>query len=119
MIQSSDTALDPALDPSNRSTWIPDVPLSVLLSRGVQAHPETHMHFHTQEGVTSATTAELFSAAGQFARGLRAIGLRRGDAVAVQLPTLQETAAPYPGCAEIRAGAGPIQYRYRSDHGGL
>ena len=99
-------------NPSDHASWIPDVPLSELLSRGVQAHPATRMHFHTQDGVTSATTAELLNTAGQFARGLRAIGLRRGDAIAVQLPTLPETAVLYLAALEIGAVLVPIVHIY-------
>ena len=90
----------------------PDVPLSVLLSRSVQARPVTRMHFHTEEGVTSVTTSGLIFAGRQLARGLRTIGLRRGDAIAMQLPTARDTAVLYLAALEIGAVLVPIVHIY-------
>ena len=64
---------------ASRTDWKPEVPLNVLLARAVQAHPETRLHFHTEEGVASVTTLELLSTATRLANGLRALGLRAGD----------------------------------------
>jgi acyl-CoA synthetase (AMP-forming)/AMP-acid ligase II len=92
--------------------WHSDVPLSVLLSRAVQAQPMTRMHFYTEEGVTSITTSGLIFAGRQLARGLRAIGLQRGDAIAMQLPTTRDTAALYLAALEIGAVLVPIVHIY-------
>jgi acyl-CoA synthetase (AMP-forming)/AMP-acid ligase II len=101
------------MDDSLQSTgWHPDVALSVLLSRAVQAHPVTRMHFHTEAGVTSVTTSGLIFAGRQLARGLRAIGLRRGDAIAMQLPTARDTAVLYLAALEIGAVLVPIVHIY-------
>jgi acyl-CoA synthetase (AMP-forming)/AMP-acid ligase II len=70
------------------------------------------MHFHTQEGVTSVTTLELTKAAARLVCGLRALGLRRGDAIAIQLPTQQETAMLYMAALEIGAVLVPIVHIY-------
>ncbi|TDN59180.1 AMP-binding protein [Paraburkholderia sp. BL10I2N1] len=94
------------------SDWIPDVPLNVLLSRAAQANPATRMHFHTEEGVTSVTTLELTRHAARLARGLRAVGLRRGDAIAMQLPTQRETAVLYLAALEIGAVLVPVVHIY-------
>jgi acyl-CoA synthetase (AMP-forming)/AMP-acid ligase II len=90
----------------------PDVPLNVLLSRAVQAHPVTRMHFHTEEGVISVTTSGLIFAGRQLARGLRAIGLQRGDAIAMQMPTARDTAVLYLAALEIGAVLVPIVHIY-------
>jgi acyl-CoA synthetase len=92
--------------------WHSGVPLSVLLARAVQAHPVTRMHFHTEVGVTSVTTSGLIFAGRQLARGLRAIGLRRGDAIAMQLPTARDTAVLYLAALEIGAVLVPIVHIY-------
>ncbi|MES1265334.1 MAG: AMP-binding protein, partial [Variovorax sp.] len=101
------------MDDSLKSTGCrPDVPLSVLLSRAAQAHPATRMHFHTEERVTSVTTSGLIFAGRRLARGLRAIGLRRGDAIAMQLPTARDTAVLYLAALEIGAVLVPIVHIY-------
>ena len=102
-------------DPQQGSGWQSDVPLSVLLSRAVQAQPMTRMHFYTNDGeerVTSITTSGLIFAGRQLARGLRAIGLQRGDAIAMQLPTARDTAALYLAALEIGAVLVPIVHIY-------
>jgi acyl-CoA synthetase len=94
------------------TNWSPYVPLHVLLSRAALARPQTRMHFHTEEGATLATTAELIDSADRLARGLRAIGLRRGDPVAMQLPTSRETAVLYLAALQIGAVLVPIVHIY-------
>ncbi|CAB3739149.1 AMP-binding protein [Paraburkholderia rhynchosiae] len=99
-------------EPASDRNWIPNVPLNVLLSRAAHAKPETRMHFHTERGLTSVTTLELTTAADRLARGLRAVGLRRGDVIAMQLPTQQETAVLYIAALEVGAVLVPIVHIY-------
>ena len=90
----------------------PDACLSALLSRCTQSHPATRMHFHTEAGVTSVTSSDLVFAGRQLACGLRAIGLQRGDAIAMQLPTARDTAVLYLAALEIGAVLVPIVHIY-------
>jgi acyl-CoA synthetase len=88
------------------------LPLGALLARSVQARPGTRLHFHTEGGASSATTLALFGAGRRMARGLRALGLKRGDAFAMQLPTAPETAALYLAALELGAVLVPIVHIY-------
>jgi len=99
----------PQNDPAG---WRPNVPLSALLARSVQAQPATRLHFHTEHGVFSVTTLELLTASHRMARGLKAIGLKRGDAFAMQLPTARETAVLYLAALELGAVLVPIVHIY-------
>jgi acyl-CoA synthetase len=94
------------------SAWRPEVSLSRLLARGASRHPGTRLHFHTEAGSCSASVGDLIAAASPLARGLRAIGLRRGDAIALQLPTARETALLYLAALEIGAVLVPIVHIY-------
>ena len=94
------------------SAWSPEVSLSRLLARGASQHPGTRLNFHTEAGACSATVSELLAGARPLARGLRAIGLRRGDAIALQLPTARETALLYLAALEIGAVLVPIVHIY-------
>ena len=89
-----------------------DLSLSELLSRSAQARPTTRLHFHTEHGERSVLTSGLIQAGRQLARGLRAIGLGRGDAIAMQLPTCIETATLYLAALEIGAVLVPIVHIY-------
>ena len=88
------------------------IPLGALLARSLQARPETRLHFYTERGASSATTLELFGAGRRLAKGLRVLGLKRGDAFAMQLPTAPETAALYLAALEIGAVLVPIVHIY-------
>ncbi|MFL6698050.1 MAG: AMP-binding protein [Vitreoscilla sp.] len=94
------------------SAWSPDVALSGLLARAAQARPSTRLHFYTEAGACSSAAGELVAAASHLARGLRSIGLRRGDAIALQLPTSRETAVLYLAALEIGAVLVPIVHIY-------
>ena len=90
----------------------PPITLATLLARSVRACPGTMLHFHTEAGTCSASTAALLEASRQLARGLRALGLQRGDAFAVQMPTAPDTAALYLAALEIGAVLVPIVHIY-------
>jgi acyl-CoA synthetase len=94
------------------SAWSPDVALSRLLAGATRARPDTRLHFYTESGASSCAAGELLAAAVHLARGLRAIGLRRGDAIALQLPTARETAVLYLAALEIGAVLVPIVHIY-------
>src|SRR4051812_14703401 len=92
--------------------WNPDVALGTLLARSARARPATRLHFHTEFGECSASTPELVLAAGRLARGLRAIGLRQGDAIALQLPTCRDAAVLTLAALELGAVLVPIVHIY-------
>jgi acyl-CoA synthetase len=86
--------------------------LGPLLARSVQAQPATRLHFHMEGGPRSATTQELLHGGHRLVQGLRALGLKRGDAFAMQLPTAPETAMLYLAALEIGAVLVPIVHIY-------
>jgi acyl-CoA synthetase len=92
--------------------WHIDTPLHALIASSVQTRPSTRLHFHTETGYQSTTTPELLHAGRRLARGLRRIGLRRGDAIAMQLPTAKETAVLYLAALEVGAVLVPIVHIY-------
>ena len=100
------TGTDPA------STRGPELPLGSLLAVGARDRPHTRLHFHTETGPRSALVGELIAAANHLARGLRAIGLRRGDAIALQMPTARDTAVLYLAALDIGAVLVPIVHIY-------
>ncbi|HSV35550.1 MAG TPA: AMP-binding protein [Ramlibacter sp.] len=94
------------------AAWHLDVALGDLLSRAAGARPSTPLHFHLERGALTTTTGEVAAAGRRLARGLQALGLRRGDAFAIQLPTAPETAALYLAVLEIGAVIVPIVHIY-------
>ena len=88
------------------------MPLGALLAGAVRERPATPLHFNLERGQISTTTGELAVTGRRLAQGLRALGLRRGDAFAVQLPTAPETAALYLAALEIGAVLVPIVHIY-------
>ncbi|HSV48153.1 MAG TPA: AMP-binding protein [Ramlibacter sp.] len=100
-----------ARDPASTQ---PALPLGALLARAVRERPATRLHFYTEAGASSATTQALLGTAWRLARGLRALGLKRGDAFAMQLPTSPETAALYLAALDIGAVLVPIVHIYGS-----
>jgi acyl-CoA synthetase len=97
---------------SRSGAWTPDVPLATLIASAVEHRGATPLHFHTQHGARTCTTQELLHDAGQIAKALRAIGMRRGDVIAIQLPTQRETALLYLAALEIGAVLVPIVHIY-------
>jgi acyl-CoA synthetase len=87
-------------------------PLAKLLAGAVHDRPGTRLHFHLESGPLSATTQELLGAGHRLAQGLRALGLKRGDAFAMQLPTAPETAMLYLAALELGAVLVPIVHIY-------
>jgi long-chain acyl-CoA synthetase len=73
--------------------------LATILREGALAHPDKPMLLL---GPHALTYGEVDTLAGRLAAGLRAAGLRRGDAVAVQLPNVPEFVVTYFGA--LKAG---------------
>ncbi|HSW25040.1 MAG TPA: AMP-binding protein, partial [Burkholderiaceae bacterium] len=88
------------------------MPLHRLLAHAAMARPLTRLHFYTEAGYIAMTTSGLLQAGRQLARGLRAIGLKAGDTIAVQMPTQHETAVLYLAAFEIGAVLVPIVHIY-------
>ena len=59
------------------------------------------------------TYRQLFAAAGEWARALRSLGVRRGDHVGILLPTCPEFVEVHFGCALLGAVSVPINARYQ------
>ena len=97
--------------PSGRGE-VKALPLGALLEKAARDRPGTRLHFNLERGQMSTSTGELAAAGRRLARGLRALGLRSGDAFAVQLPTAPETAALYLAALEIGAVLVPIVHIY-------
>ena len=89
-----------------------DRSLGALLAQAVRERPDTRLHFYGESGLHSTTTQHLLQAGQRLARGLRALGLRRGDTFAMQLPTAPETAALYLAAFEVGAVLVPIVHIY-------
>jgi acyl-CoA synthetase (AMP-forming)/AMP-acid ligase II len=83
--------------------WHNDETLDQTLLKAVDERPGTPFHFHTESGERHASTASLVQQGLHLARGLRALGLRPGDRMAVQMPTSVETTVLY--TAGLAAGA--------------
>ncbi|MFT0170344.1 AMP-binding protein [Paraburkholderia mimosarum] len=97
---------------STIAPWSSELPLSALIARAVERHGATPLHFHTQGGAYTCTTQALLREARAICKALRAIGLRRGDVIAIQLPTQRETALLYLAALEIGAVLVPIVHIY-------
>jgi len=89
-----------------------NIPLGTLLERCARERPATRLHFHLERGRVSTTTGELAAAGRRLANALVALGLRRGDALAIQMPTAPETAVLYLAALEIGAVLVPIVHIY-------
>lgn len=97
---------------STTAPRLSDLPLSALIAHGVARHGATPLHFHTQGGAYTCTTQSLLRDAREVCKALRAIGLRRSDVIAVQLPTQRETVLLYLAALEIGAVLVPIVHIY-------
>jgi acyl-CoA synthetase len=100
------------MNESTTAPWSSELPLAALIARSVEHHGATPLHFHTQSGAYTCTTQSLLRDAKEIAKALRTIGLRRGDVIAIQLPTQRETALLYLATLEIGAVLVPIVHIY-------
>ncbi|MGF6917995.1 acyl-CoA synthetase (AMP-forming)/AMP-acid ligase II [Paraburkholderia sp. 40] len=97
---------------SKTAPWSSGLPLAALIARAVEKHGATPLHFHTQAGAYTCTTESLLHDAKEIGKALTAVGLRRGDVIAIQLPTQRETALLYLAALEIGAVLVPIVHIY-------
>src|ERR1700758_1160735 len=72
-------------------------PITVIeaLRHAAEKRPDTKLHFYTESGLRTGTTATLVRAGLAVAASLQRLGMHPGDVVAVQLPTWYETAVIY------------------------
>lgn len=99
-----------------RDIAIPDVPLQAFLHASAGRHPNRAAVVLSGPGFSSTLTyGALDRAAGRFAAGLRALGFRRGDRLAIALANLPQYAIALYGA--FKAGATVVQVNplYRGD----
>jgi acyl-CoA synthetase (AMP-forming)/AMP-acid ligase II len=82
--------------------------LSRALAEGARRYPEVESVFYAERQPRRVTNRELYAQGLEVAAALHALGVRRGDVVAVQLPSWLETAALFQGIAQVGAVVLPI-----------
>jgi acyl-CoA synthetase (AMP-forming)/AMP-acid ligase II len=82
--------------------------LAAVLDDGARAHWATTLRFHSDARPSTVTLAEVQERARSVASGLHALGLRPGDAIAIQLPNWAELAVSYWAAAQLGAVIVPI-----------
>lgn len=95
-----------------REGWWRQETLGELLSRGLAAAPGVEFRVHSDVRPWSGTFAEVERVARRLAAGLRARGVRPGDAIAFQLPNWMEAAATFWAAAVLGAVVVPIVHFY-------
>ncbi|MGK8506439.1 AMP-binding protein [Nocardia asiatica] len=95
-----------------RAGWWRRETLGELLSRGLAAAPGTEFRVHSDVRPWSGTFADVERVARRLAAGLRARGVRPGDAIAFQLPNWMEAAATFWASALLGAVVVPIVHFY-------
>ncbi|WP_174183616.1 AMP-binding protein [Nocardia barduliensis] len=95
-----------------RAGWWRREALGELLSRGLAAAPGTEFRVHSDVRPWSGTFADVERVARRLAAGLRARGVRPGDAIAFQLPNWMEAAATFWASALLGAVVVPIVHFY-------
>jgi acetyl-CoA synthetase len=79
------------------------------LDRHVERADQVALYYEDDEGHSARYTfAQLIEASNRFGNALKALGIRRGDVVAVHLPQRPETAIAHIACYRIGAIALPI-----------
>ncbi len=91
--------------------WRPET-LGDLIAEGLQANPEAGFWVHSAVRPYEGTFADVESQARRLAAGLRARGVRPGDAVAIQLPNWVEAAVSFWASAFLGAVVVPIVHVY-------
>ncbi len=89
-----------------------DETLSAALKRAARDHGDTAFRFHTATGLRDTTVGEICADAQRLAGALGAVGLRRGEVMALQLPTCYETAVLYVAALHVGATLLPIVHTY-------
>ncbi len=91
--------------------WRPET-LGDLIADGLAANPGTGFWVHSDVRPYAGTFADVELQARRLAEGLRARGVRPGDAVAIQLPNWVEAAASFWAAAFLGAVVVPIVHFY-------
>src|SRR5918995_5491560 len=91
--------------------WRPET-LGELIADGLQSNPDTGFWVHSDVRPYAGTFADVELRARRLAEGLRARGVRPGDAVAIQLPNWVEAAASFWASAFLGAVVVPIVHFY-------
>jgi acyl-CoA synthetase len=91
--------------------WTRDT-LGDLLTRGLDAAPDTPFRIHSDVRPWSGTFRDVEHVARRLAGGLRARGVGPGDVVAFQLPNWMEAAATFWASAFLGAAVVPIVHFY-------
>jgi acyl-coenzyme A synthetase/AMP-(fatty) acid ligase len=92
--------------------WWTEETLGDLLSRGLEAAPESEFRVHSAVRPWSGTFADVDRVARRLAAGLRARGVGPGDVVAFQLPNWMEAAATFWAAAFLGAVVVPVVHFY-------
>ena len=83
-----------------------------VLEATALAVPDVQQSFWSDGEQTTATLGQLRAQGLHFARALHALGIRRGDRIAIQMPNRLETAIAYRACFAIGACVTPITHIY-------
>lgn len=86
--------------------------LADRMAEGAQTYPDARMVFASAARPHAATLAEMYVRSAAVARGLWALGLRPGDALAVQVPNWVEGALAYQAAFQIGVIVVPIIHIY-------
>src|SRR5665213_2352943 len=82
--------------------WHRDETLGALLADAADRHGVVRLTFHSRtRGTAVLTLADMYARGQRVAAGMRALGLTRGDVVAVQLPNWPELAISYAAAAAL------------------
>ncbi|MWA02425.1 AMP-binding protein [Actinomadura sp. LD22] len=92
--------------------WWTRESLGEMLARGLAAAPDAVFRVHSSARPWSGTLRDVERIARRLAAGLRARGVRPGDAVAFQLPNWMEAAAVFWASAFLGATVVPIVHFY-------
>ncbi|MFK0287478.1 AMP-binding protein [Streptomyces sp. NPDC090499] len=113
---SSRTMADALADAGRR---VPGTRFVFAAEAGTGTETETGTGTGTDAGTTTVTLAEVLALAGRAATGLRALGVRPGDVVAVQVPNRLELIVSYFGAWLAGAVVLPVTHIYGSAEVGV
>lgn len=95
-----------------REGFYRDISLSRAITEGAERYPDIENVFYTGRHPVAKTIGALYEEGVRIANALHHLGVRRGDVVAVQLPTRYEAAVIYQAIAHNGAVVIPIVHTY-------